>query len=1165
MDLIALGVGTPITTGIQQVHGDESLKKTLLPSISTNTIFNLELSPQAIASRINLHVSTTLVVRRTISWEKMLVVGPSDWTSTIKSNRNKSKSDEEEDPYSARNESEEMTTIPDPQINNHPIMGGTYLTWSPDGRAIAVGSSHGHVLLLDVEVSANPGFSPTAVHCLLPPPPLADSCAVDITIDKLDKHKDIVSTIGRKINLNSVAANTVRRKKAVSSKTRNISPVVTRSMTSARRKRILRMMGQTPHEKDDGDYTSIDGNNHSRINSSHIFPRPSSSLSTFSTCRTNAKKPTAALPSNTNHISTTIPDSTIATLRRILGRKISSSITAMKWQRLLPRHARWTSNQREVRDEEQWNIQRKYLDRGVGWFLPPSVYNPQQSFVVTGDSSSAGRLHSRSHFGGEGWISSTNSGQRRPLENYGFGIGSGGNMIGGSVATEGRYQPQCQTPLSILCVATVANGLHLYLHGKYRILTLPSPVCLSNTTTSILCASDLTSVLLYSVSPVVAQHIVINNQNEEEDNCKWTHTDGLGNDVDESDGRNHENDYIRAVFKLYLLPALASDRKLRHLQILSASYASISSHLSCIRNGMVEVSKSWNSSLRQLDAKFDHLASLLTKCNVLKASLNATSTAEEEVRTQLLNYILMGTQLGKNSSGDKGGGASNAMDQFFTHGQMNDQLLRQMERSLQSSTVDLEGVVRSKMLAPIRALVYDAMELRGIATAEKKYGKMKESILQQKTCQKLCEAAQVLWVVIEHCASHVVEIRFRLSDLVRWMRGTASQVRARGTDSVQRKNARKRRVEEGAVRRVVEFLSAPLNGIKLMEGYKGENKDFSSCKRGMTECILGVLLSDYFTKEKVCTPIHRGVTSAYCNTLLENRSNRHDGQLETPSVKAALKMCENLANEVFEYPRTIMSRSLHDLDILVEECIFQPYWAVVTAVHSRLGEGEGEEQPNITIEGENDFKKASSWFAPKNLFVEFGKELCNKFYQSRHWTIIANVCSSLTANNEQMIQITALPVGRGERVENDEEDDTFLSSTRQQSSLSFYLTTFVTIPEHCRVTSMSFYGNDGNSTITAETSQSTEEGIQAFGLLLERNLLSSEENGGEGEQKTKIAEELLVFHYDDLDYRVVPFLSCKNTIHIHKFEETVDVVRSLFIGLDENESVSRRLVFTKRE
>ena len=44
------------------------------------------------------------------------------------------------------------------------------------------------------------------------------------------------------------------------------------------------------------------------------------------------------------------------------------------------------------------------------------------------------------------------------------------------------------------------------------------------------------------------------------------------------------------------------------------------------------------------------------------------------------------------------------------------------------------------------------------------------------------------------------------------IRGTASQVRARGTatDSIQRQNARNRRVPDGVIRRVSNFLSTPM-------------------------------------------------------------------------------------------------------------------------------------------------------------------------------------------------------------------------------------------------------------------------------------------------------------------------------------------------------------------
>ncbi len=97
----------------------------------------------------------------------------------------------------------------------------------------------------------------------------------------------------------------------------------------------------------------------------------------------------------------------------------------------------------------------------------------------------------------------------------------------------------------------------------------------------------------------------------------------------------------------------------------------------------------------------------------------------------------------------------------------------------------------------------------------------------------------ILFLAFERCLAHVVEARGRLHDLLAWIRGTASQVRARGTamDSIQRQNARNRRVPDGVIRRVSNFLSSPMiSALKESDGVVFEH-------RHLAECVIGVPLS----------------------------------------------------------------------------------------------------------------------------------------------------------------------------------------------------------------------------------------------------------------------------------------------------------------------------------
>ena len=222
---------------------------------------------------------------------------------------------------------------------------------------------------------------------------------------------------------------------------------------------------------------------------------------------------------------------------------------------------------------------------------------------------------------------------------------------------------------------------------------------------------------------------------------------------------------------------------------------------------------------------------------------------------------------------------------------------------------------------------------------------------------------------------------------------------------------------------------------------------------------MGILLSDYFTRDKFYAMTHCDATFMDASAPLGRQQTHHswhaqnhplgsvnelgvdeetkkeyfnndDNLAGTPSVKSALRLCDQLAREVFEHPRIVMARSVHDVDMVLEECISQSHSAFVTAVQRRLGRSKAAEEQSVSSssddddsgsdgdhDGEEDEERTSSWFSPKNIFTESGDKIgCGPnnhhiYSNSRHWTILANLCSTVASSNRQMFQITALPVG----------------------------------------------------------------------------------------------------------------------------------------------------------
>jgi len=232
---------------------------------------------------------------------------------------------------------------------------------------------------------------------------------------------------------------------------------------------------------------------------------------------------------------------------------------------------------------------------------------------------------------------------------------------------------------------------------------------------------------------------------------------------------------------LFSIPSLSKHR--HHLQIISSIYCSISSQMEAIHKHAPEILASWKVSIKPLDTKIDVLVRLLRDYGV-----------KLDVRAVLVQYILVGHT---SVSSD----LSNAIDQFFTGVQMNDQLVTRMERSLQAAIANVETTAKSFLLGPARALAFHAGELLSIA-------RYANSLLSEETARTTHDCCAILLTAVEHTLAHLLEARFRLRDFVAWLRSTGSEVKARGTapNSTQRENARKRRVPQVTVERILKYL-----------------------------------------------------------------------------------------------------------------------------------------------------------------------------------------------------------------------------------------------------------------------------------------------------------------------------------------------------------------------
>ena len=320
-----------------------------------------------------------------------------------------------------------------------------------------------------------------------------------------------------------------------------------------------------------------------------------------------------------------------------------------------------------------------------------------------------------------------------PYECYAESIGGPSNL----------FSPLAH--LNVMCVAT-RNELHWYLQSRYRIMS------------NALNFTSRKSIVSVNVALSPDASTVF---------CIPEHSDGA----------------ISSEVKVFMCPLLAS--KQFDLQILAASYRSVFTRLKSIKRGMQSALSSWGSALRPLDMKFQRLFQLFCNYNVATTPYEIGSAAYS-IREELLRFILSGRSTVV-------GDASNALDQFFTRADMHDQLLLREASGIKASLGSIESKLRSGVQSDIRAIVYETEELYGIVKTHQVTAA--DSILvEADMALKLYTSSRTLALTFERFMSHVVEARCRVNDLLAWIRGAATEIRARGTapDSILRQHARDR-------------------------------------------------------------------------------------------------------------------------------------------------------------------------------------------------------------------------------------------------------------------------------------------------------------------------------------------------------------------------------------
>ena len=371
-----------------------------------------------------------------------------------------------------------------------------------------------------------------------------------------------------------------------------------------------------------------------------------------------------------------------------------------------------------------------------------------------------------------------------------------------------------------------------------------------------------------------------------------------------------------------------------------------------------------------------------------------------------------------------------------------------MDRSLTVAMANVESLLR-QILAACQALLVQADALVGVTTFSSK-------MVPANLVTDLHQAAQGLVMTTEACLTVLIENRFRLRDWIAWMRATGSAIKARGTalQSGQRENARKRRMTDATLQRVLQYLTVPR--------YDDDNNDDPVSAR-----IMGLSASWYWDANRDTIP----------------------GKADLWTLPKALEETRKAAERVFSAPQEYLQQYCQQTLVHISP--------LSGGINSK--KSVGNDTNHLLTVGA---RQGALWNGPVGLrsppwkrkkptsvdyFVVPSEPRSEQVHQ---WNLLADSVGGgrvnlyavpLTCNT-----MTINPLGEPDWEELDSDDDEEEGNEKGNFG-SFYLTTTLQFPEDSVVEDMVFFGDDGKSALYTDGMKPVQEKGQSLGLLLRRD------------------------------------------------------------------------------
>eukprot|EP00594_Rhizosolenia_setigera_P006670 CAMPEP_0178952770 /NCGR_PEP_ID=MMETSP0789-20121207/8038_1 /TAXON_ID=3005 /ORGANISM="Rhizosolenia setigera, Strain CCMP 1694" /LENGTH=762 /DNA_ID=CAMNT_0020633935 /DNA_START=285 /DNA_END=2573 /DNA_ORIENTATION=- len=612
---------------------------------------------------------------------------------------------------------------------------------------------------------------------------------------------------------------------------------------------------------------------------------------------------------------------------------------------------------------------------------------------------------------------------------------------------------------------------------------------------------------------------------------------------------------------MYSLPSLSKHQYT--LSQLSSSYCFITTQLNGIQKEMKTVRTKWKESFRILNAKLGALRGLFGSYGVYNnnkigkeegdGKAETSKNVPASPKSEILSYLFLGRSscfsLDDNTYDGAGAGASastEAVTNFFaTH--LNEMGLTRMKNSCELGLASIETLIRRNILASVRALLYAANELNGLASTaravdsyatlsfneemkrdtivnyegeeeheqeskndEKENNTVLISYTQTIELQKSCES---LYLTVEYCLSQIVIIRHRLRDFLCWMSYMHANMKAQGTalDSFERENARKKKPPKVVINSLVSFLSEEEEEVK---------NDDTTMKRTESELLFGIPILDFFDQDNV--KVQKKSSSIYSSDEKDESSDIMASDI--PSIKALVKSITNICQSLFSQPCDRLSKTVRRRNIFIENDHDKCCNSIAT--HKRMGLYHSE-------------SNNSCGFRPRIVNIlnslDNDEEINDKFH-SREWFLVAKSSQTEMAkegesfdedykhNGNNIVRLFAFPCCAEYEDEEKDDDDGYTTPTTEKNQFH-YLEGLMKLPKGCQVKEIVFYGDDGKSSLwdndnydhdyknAFDTSLgSSGEGRQALVLLVSR----------EQNNNNTISEELwMIRDYDKIGFRLI--------------------------------------------